>query len=331
LLIYYTTATGLDPIAWLIAAANKSSKALFVENLTNVVVSEGFSVKFTAYTVFPFFACTVACFAALTIQFRSKIYLARKVLTTTSLYVRGALRDPVGALVGSILLGICLVIIIITSFFKIDIWMTTLHLAVAKLAFDITWDYYQEETEQWEKGALRLGIWRRILAWAQHKKEDLGKELEYGWDRLEALKEILRDIELGAKVAFIGSATDPNGVEQSINHSIEQEYDRLCQHTPSHTDDVGRILRCCVRKQLFKEMLEALPKLPPVCKQSEHRGLKTDTNHVADLTAQTEVGGVRFEIWLMEGDPCMGTAQDGGYWTGARMWAGSARGTGGDS
>jgi Na+/H+ antiporter NhaD/arsenite permease-like protein len=151
-LVYYTTATGLEPIAWLIAefaAANTSSMVLFVGNPTNVVICEGFGVNnvaFTAYTIFPFLACTVACFVALAIQFRDEKYLARKVPVTAPLNVRGALRDPVGAWVGSILLGTCLVVIIIVSFFKIDVWMISVPFAVAKLAFDLAWDYYRFKT-----------------------------------------------------------------------------------------------------------------------------------------------------------------------------------------
>ncbi|KAF8236164.1 hypothetical protein L208DRAFT_1391283 [Tricholoma matsutake] len=151
-LVYYTQATGLQPVAWLIAefaAANTSSMVLFVGNPTNVVVCEGFGVNnaaFTAYTIFPFLACTVTCYLALAIQFRGEKHLPRKVPATAVLKVREALRDPVGAWVGSILLGICLVVIIAVSFFKIDVWMISLPFAIAKLAFDLAWDYYRYKT-----------------------------------------------------------------------------------------------------------------------------------------------------------------------------------------
>jgi Na+/H+ antiporter NhaD/arsenite permease-like protein len=151
-LVYYTEAAGLEPIAWLIAefaAANTSSMVLFVGNPTNVVICEGFGVNnaaFTAYTIFPFLACTVACFIALGLQFRDKKYMARKVDVTAPLNVRAALRDPVGAWVGSILLAACLVVIIVVSFFKVDVWMVSVPFAVAKLAFDLAWDFYGYKT-----------------------------------------------------------------------------------------------------------------------------------------------------------------------------------------
>jgi hypothetical protein len=119
---------------------------LFVGNPTNVVICEGFGVNnaaFTAYTILPFLGCTVTCFIALAIQFRSKDYIARKGPVTEKLNVRTALRDPVGAWVGSILLAACLVVIIVVSFFKIDVWMISLPFAVAKLVFDFIWDYHR--------------------------------------------------------------------------------------------------------------------------------------------------------------------------------------------
>ncbi|KAJ3794877.1 hypothetical protein GGU11DRAFT_269359 [Lentinula aff. detonsa] len=148
-LVYYTTATELEPMPWLIsefAAANTASMVLFVGNPTNVVVCEGFAINnvaFTAYTILPFLACNVVCFLALALQFRDKKHIPRKLRTTGKLDPRSVLRDPGGALVGSLILGTCLVVIIIVSFFKIDVWKISLPFAVAKLIFDFTWDHYR--------------------------------------------------------------------------------------------------------------------------------------------------------------------------------------------
>ncbi|KAF8062241.1 hypothetical protein FPV67DRAFT_1507663 [Lyophyllum atratum] len=148
-LVYYTAAANLQPIAWLMAefaAANTSSMVLFVGNPTNVVICEGFLVNnaaFTAYTILPFLACTVACYLALAVQFRSEKYLPRKIPVTAKLNVREVLRDPIGAWVGSFILGTCLVVIIIVSFFKVDVWKISLPFAGAKLIFDLAWDHYR--------------------------------------------------------------------------------------------------------------------------------------------------------------------------------------------
>ncbi|KAF9497009.1 hypothetical protein BDN71DRAFT_1468026 [Pleurotus eryngii] len=157
-LVYYTKVAELDPVSWLMsefAAANTASMVLFVGNPTNVVICEGFrvnNVAFTAYTILPFLGCSLFCFVALAIQFRSKKYIPKNLPVTGDLNVRSVLLDPEGALVGSILLASCLVVIIIVSFFHVDVWMITLPFAIAKFIFDISWDHYRHVT-----GKLRGG------------------------------------------------------------------------------------------------------------------------------------------------------------------------------
>ncbi|KAG6829591.1 hypothetical protein H0H87_010740 [Tephrocybe sp. NHM501043] len=148
-LVYYTAATNLEPLAWLMAefaAAHTSSMVLFVGNPTNVVICEGFLVNnaaFTAYTILPFLACSVSCYIALFVQFRAEKHLPRKVPQTATLNAREVLRDPIGAWVGSAILGTCLIVIIIVSFFKVDVWKISLPFAGAKLIFDLAWDHYR--------------------------------------------------------------------------------------------------------------------------------------------------------------------------------------------
>jgi len=57
--------------------------------------------------------------------------------------VRSVLHDPVGAWVGSVLLGTCLVVIIVVSFFHVDVWMISLPFAVIKFTYDIGLDHYR--------------------------------------------------------------------------------------------------------------------------------------------------------------------------------------------
>ncbi|KAJ7590511.1 hypothetical protein C8J56DRAFT_782882 [Mycena floridula] len=155
-LVYYTAATGLEPMPWLISefsAANTASMVLFVGNPTNVVVCEGFNINnaaFTAYTILPFLACNLFCFFALGLQFKDPKHVPRKMNQTGHLNPRSVLLDPFGAWIGGILLGSCLVVIIIVSFFKVDVWMISLPFAVAKLIFDFAWDHYR-----YSKGMLK--------------------------------------------------------------------------------------------------------------------------------------------------------------------------------
>ncbi|KAF8194201.1 hypothetical protein BJ912DRAFT_959746 [Pholiota molesta] len=151
-LVYYTEATGLEPIAWLIsefAAANTASMVLFVGNPTNVVICEGFLVNnaaFTAYTILPFLACSVACYIALMVQFRKEKHVPRKLNKTAKLNVREVLRDRVSACVGAIMLLVCLVLIIVLSFLHVDVWKIALPFAVAKFIFDLYWDHHGYST-----------------------------------------------------------------------------------------------------------------------------------------------------------------------------------------
>ncbi|KAJ3512651.1 hypothetical protein NLJ89_g3407 [Agrocybe chaxingu] len=148
-LVYYTKVNELNPIAWLMsefAAANTASMVLFVGNPTNVVICEGFRVNnaaFTAYTILPFLACIIVCFIALAAQFHKSEYLPRRLNVAGDLDVRAVLLDPRGAWVGSLLLGSCLTVIIIVSFFHVDVWEISLPFAAAKFFYDVAWDHYR--------------------------------------------------------------------------------------------------------------------------------------------------------------------------------------------
>lgn len=149
--MYYTNAVKLHPTAWLIAefaAANTASMVLFVGNPTNVVICEGFGINnvvYSAYTIFPFMACSVFCFAALAFQFHTKEHIPKRLDATEELNPLSVLHDPIGACVGAILLGSCLVVIIMVSFFGIDVWKISLPFAATKFIVDIGWDYWRDQ------------------------------------------------------------------------------------------------------------------------------------------------------------------------------------------
>jgi hypothetical protein len=125
---------------------------------------------------------------------------------------------------------------------------------------------------EWKQGAPKLDIWQAILAWAERKTED-AVEQECGRDQLKALRNILQDVENKATSAFKFAVSNTSiTIEGSITNAIEEEYDRLCLHPEFHSDCDGGMLRCCTRKHLFNEMLEALPEFPPVRKGPQHRG-----------------------------------------------------------
>ena len=124
----------------------------FVGNPTNVVICEGFVINnagFTAHTVLPFLACSLTCFIVLAFQFRHVDYIPRRLDVSGDLDVRAVLRDPVGASVGGALLGTCLIVmIVVLSFFNLEVWMISLPFAVSKFLWDLAWD-------TWRHGSLK--------------------------------------------------------------------------------------------------------------------------------------------------------------------------------
>jgi hypothetical protein len=89
-----------------------------------------FYIMLTVLSVFlgndPVRACSLSCFIALAIQFHCTKYLPRKLDFSGNLDVRAVLLDPLGACVGGALLGTCLIVIIVVSFFKVDVWKISL-------------------------------------------------------------------------------------------------------------------------------------------------------------------------------------------------------------
>ncbi|KAI5891306.1 uncharacterized protein SCHCODRAFT_02580854 [Schizophyllum commune H4-8] len=157
-LLYYTQANDLEPLPWLMSeftAANTASMVLFLGNPTNVVICEGFGVNnvaFTVYTILPFVACCVCGLVALGFQFRHPKHIPRRLQRQDYLDPRDVLHDPIGACVGSFIFGACLVVIIVVSFFHIDVWKISLPFALAKLAFDIFWDHRRYVQGQFTNG-----------------------------------------------------------------------------------------------------------------------------------------------------------------------------------
>ncbi len=131
------------------AAANTASMILFVGNPTNVVICEGFGIEnaaYTAWTFFPFAACSVTCLVALYAQFRITGKLAPQLPDTMKFRAREAINDLPGAIVGTFLLGGALITALVVSFVNVDVWEITLPFAATKFIFDITWDLYRVKT-----------------------------------------------------------------------------------------------------------------------------------------------------------------------------------------
>jgi Na+/H+ antiporter NhaD/arsenite permease-like protein len=124
-------------------------------NPTNVVLCEGFQVNylaFTAYTVFPFLACSVTGLIALYLQFW-KGHIPRRVVAP-QLDAKSVLLDPIGAIVGGVALLITLILITgmgfagtqphISADKGVSAWMVSLPAAASKAIFDMVWDLIRD-------------------------------------------------------------------------------------------------------------------------------------------------------------------------------------------
>ena len=261
-LVYYTSATGLEPMAWIIAefaAANTASMVLFVGNPTNVVICEGFAVNnaaFTAYTILPFIACNLACYAALAFQFRNPKHIPRTFTVKGKLNPKEALRDPVGAIVGSILLLTSLTLVIVLSFFHIDVWKIVLPFAFAKFIFDLSWDHYR-----FTHGRLD----------SQNPTTDLPQE-DKVFGQLKRALSMPSDIEnMLASTSTSGSEKTLVGLKQDKLASKESNGDSLIKEQPANEKAEPRLfaaqrdkfdLKYASLAAHFPTFFTALPRLP---------------------------------------------------------------------
>ncbi|BFZ56010.1 hypothetical protein PYCC9005_003052 [Savitreella phatthalungensis] len=145
-LVYFTKVAEVKPLSFLIAefvGCNLGSMVLFVGNPTNVVLCEGFNlgyIDFSAWTLLPFLFSTAVGYAALLGQFHRRI---PKTIIAPELDPRSVLIDPTGAIVGSVMILSCLILIIGVSFAGVEVWEIALPFAVAKALWDVAWDLYR--------------------------------------------------------------------------------------------------------------------------------------------------------------------------------------------
>jgi Na+/H+ antiporter NhaD/arsenite permease-like protein len=140
----------MDSLPWLIsayAASNTASMILFVGNPTNIIVCEGFGMEnktLTAWTIFPFAACSMACLGTLYAQYRAVGKLVPHMSRTENFRVREPISDLPGAIVGSLLYAGCLFTNLFVS--HVDAYIITLPFVTIKFIFDIVWDLYRVRT-----------------------------------------------------------------------------------------------------------------------------------------------------------------------------------------
>ncbi|KAG0319077.1 hypothetical protein BGZ97_002820, partial [Linnemannia gamsii] len=154
-LVYFSQAVELaTPIAFLMAelqTANIASMALYIGNLTNVVVCQAYKISFVEYSAWmllPCIASIAACYLMLRFNFRHERYIP-KLIKIPIVDPRSCLKDPAGAVFGLAVLGCSLVCLIGTSFAHVSVWMVTGPFAMIAFTRDIWYDIrrYRRQTQ----------------------------------------------------------------------------------------------------------------------------------------------------------------------------------------
>ncbi|MDD5082648.1 MAG: ArsB/NhaD family transporter, partial [Dehalococcoidales bacterium] len=129
-----------DPIPFLIAqffAANIWSVALYIGNPTNIIVAQAYGLTFLEYSrwmALPTVVTGCACLALLWVIFRKRIPERVKV---PQIDPRDALKDRGGAIFGVVCFLVCLVLLSLSSWLDIEIWLIPVLVAAVMLTRDV--------------------------------------------------------------------------------------------------------------------------------------------------------------------------------------------------
>ncbi|KAF8932144.1 hypothetical protein BGZ47_011531 [Haplosporangium gracile] len=119
-----------------------ASMALYIGNLTNVVVCQAYKISFVEYSAWmllPCIASIATCYLMLRFNFRHERYIP-KLIKIPMVDPRSCLKDPAGAVFGLAVLGCSLVCLIGTSFAHVSVWMVTGPFALIVFVRDVWYD-----------------------------------------------------------------------------------------------------------------------------------------------------------------------------------------------
>lgn len=142
--------------------------ALYIGNLTNVVVCQAYKISFVEYSAWmllPCIASIAACYLMLRFNFHQERYIP-KLIKIPMVDPRSCLKDPAGAVFGLVVLGCTLVCLIGTSFAHVSVWIVTGPFAVIAFSRDVWYDVrrYRRQTQgglsemEEEKGGEDVGV-----------------------------------------------------------------------------------------------------------------------------------------------------------------------------
>ncbi|KAI8921583.1 arsenical pump membrane protein-domain-containing protein [Entophlyctis helioformis] len=147
ILCYFAKALQVDPVPMLIAvfhAANTWSSVLIIGNPTNLIVGQKYGLGFidyTAWMIVPGLLSSLTSLAILFVLFRRRIPAAIKPISS-DVRAMDAIQDKPGAIIGSIVMVLCLATLAVTSLWKVPVWMATLPFSLVMLVRDIVSGHY---------------------------------------------------------------------------------------------------------------------------------------------------------------------------------------------
>ena len=145
IIIYFARYAKINPIPYLIAqffAANIWSFALYIGNPTNIIVAEAYDFTFLNYstwTILPTITAGLICFTFLWIIFRKQLPAT---FETPIINPKTAIKDKNGAVFGTIILILCLLMLSLAPFFNLVLWQITLFFALIILFRNIIYHIY---------------------------------------------------------------------------------------------------------------------------------------------------------------------------------------------
>ncbi len=168
IICYCARNTDADPIPYLVAqffAANIWSVALYIGNPTNIIVAQAYGLTFLEYSKWmavPTLVAGATCFALLWFIFRKRIPDKIKAPTVSP---EEALKDKNGAIFGIVCFLICLVLLGVSEWIPVEIWVIPFAVFLIMLGRDI---YVHYLSSRQLKGlvthlpAMRLMPWKVV-------------------------------------------------------------------------------------------------------------------------------------------------------------------------
>jgi arsenical pump membrane protein len=132
---YYSKAAKIDPKPYLIAeffAANTWSMSLYIGNPTNILLASAFSMKFDTYLswmALPTLAAGMVGLLLLYFVFKKEIN--KPVAYDDQVKPLDAIQDKLGAIIGLVSLGTCIILLILAPYLEIEMWIVALFCALS--------------------------------------------------------------------------------------------------------------------------------------------------------------------------------------------------------